>query len=161
MMPAFGRDESPEQRADRNWNDLLQELRVTETGVQVLFSVLLTVPFSARFGSASPLQRVVYFTALLLTAASSVTLIAPVAYHRLLFARDDKPRVVRHSGRLALVGLVLLVLAVTAVLLLVTDVLFEATVAAVTSALFGVTTFALWFGPPVRQRLRERAQRLS
>jgi cobalamin synthase len=153
---AHGRDESPEQRADRNWNELLQELRVTETGVQVLFSVLLTVPFSARFDRATDLQRGVYFAALLLTAASSVTLIAPVAYHRLLFAKGEKPRLVRQSSRLALAGLLLLVLAVVAVLLLVTDVLFEGLVATVVAALFGLATLALWFGPPVAQRLRDR-----
>lgn len=155
MTYAHGRDESPEQRADRNWNDLLQELRVTETGVQVLFSVLLTVPFSARFGQASDLQRAVYFTALLLTAASSVTLIAPVAYHRLLFAWGEKPRLVRQSSRLALAGLVLLVLAVTAVLLLVTDVLFDGGVAAGVAAAFGVATLLLWFGPPALRRVRD------
>ena len=64
MTYAHGRDESPEQRADRNWNELLQELRVTETGVQVLFSLLLTVPFSARFDRATDLPRGVYFAAL-------------------------------------------------------------------------------------------------
>ena len=115
-MSDEGRDETPEERADRHWTDLLQELRVTETGVQVLFSLLLTVPFSARFGDVTPFQRRVYFAALLLTAAANVALIAPVAYHRTLFRQGEKARVVEHSNRLAVAGLVLLVLAVSAVL---------------------------------------------
>lgn len=150
-----GRDETPAERADRNWNDLLQELRVTETGVQVLFSLLLTVPFSARFSQVTALQRRVYFAALLLTAAANVALIAPVAYHRLLFAKGEKARVVALGNRLALSGLVLLLLAFTAVLLLVTDVLFASGWAAGVAAAFGVVTVSLWFAPPLLRRLRE------
>jgi hypothetical protein len=154
--PDSGRDESPAERADRNWNDLLQELRVTETGVQVLFSLLLTVPFSARFQQVTPFERRVYFAALLLTAAANVALIAPVAYHRLLFAKGEKARVVALGNRLALGGLVLLLLAFTAVLLLVTDVLFHTRVAAVLATGFGLLTVSLWFVPPVLRRLRDR-----
>ncbi len=149
-------DESPALRADRNWGDLLQELRVTETGVQVLFSLLLTVPFSARFDRVTPFQRHVYFAALLLTAASNVVLIAPVAYHRLLFHRGEKARAVRQGNRLALAGLVLLLLAMTAVVLLVTDVLFQAVAATVVATVFGVATVVLWFVPPLLRRLHDR-----
>lgn len=154
--PGDGRDESPAERADRNWNDLLQELRVTETGVQVLFSLLLTVPFSARFQQVTAFERRVYYAALLLTAAANVALIAPVAYHRLLFAKGEKARVVALGNRLALGGLVLLLLAFTAVLLLVTDVLFHTAVAAVLATGFGLLTVSLWFVPPVLRRLRAR-----
>lgn len=149
--------ETPDEKADRNFGDLLQELRVTETGVQILFSLLLTVPFSARFPQVTSFQRSVYFVALLLTAAANVTLIAPVAYHRLMFGQGQKPRVVTWAGRLALIGLVLLVLAVTAVLLLITDVLFSTTAASVVAATFGIATVLLWFLPPLlkrQQRLR-------
>lgn len=149
-----GRNETPEQRADRNYIDLLQELRVTETGVQILFSLLLTVPFSNRFTSASDFQRRTYFVALLLAGSAIMVLIAPVAYHRLLFARGEKPQVVRVASRLALTGLVLLLLAVTAVLLLVTDVLFSTTFAAVTAGSFGGATLVLWFVPALLRRRR-------
>ena len=152
---APGRDEAPAERADRNWNDLMQELRVTETGVQVLFSLLLTVPFSARFDSVTPFQRRVYFVTLLVTAASNVALIAPVAYHRTLFQRGDKPLLVRQANRFALVGLALLVTAVTGVLLLVTDVLFATPGAALVASLFGVATLTVWFGPPGVRRWRD------
>lgn len=151
-MADGGRDETPEQRADRHWSDLLQELRVTETGVQVLFSLLLTVPFSARFGDVTPFQRRVYFAALLLTAAANVALIAPVAYHRTLFRQGEKARVVEHSSRFAVAGLVLLVLAVSAVLLLICDVLFSTRAAVALGAGSGVLTLLLWFAPPLRRR---------
>ena len=150
------RDESAAERADRNWLDLLQELRVTETGVQVLFSLLLTLPFSARFDSTTPFQRRVYFVALLLAAASSVTLIAPVAYHRTLFQQGEKVRLVRQSDRLALAGLLLLVAAVVAVLLLITDVLFSTGAATAVALVFGGLTLLLWFGPPLVRRARTR-----
>ncbi len=148
------RDETPAERADRNWLDLLQELRVTETGVQVLFSLLLTLPFTARWDTVTPFQRDVYFVALLLAAAANVVLIAPVAYHRTLFAQGEKPRLVRQSSRLALLGLVLLVAAVGAVLLLIADVLFTTAAATTVAVVFGVLTLVLWFGPPLARRAR-------
>ena len=151
-MSDRGRDETPEEAADRHWSDLLQELRVTETGVQVLFSLLLTVPFSARFGEVTPFQRQVYFAALLLAAAANAVLIAPVAYHRALFRQGEKARVVQHSSRLAVAGLVLLLLAVSAVLLLICDVLFSTPAAVALAAASGVVTLVLWFGPPLLRR---------
>ncbi|MDT7550986.1 MAG: hypothetical protein QOE84_3380, partial [Actinomycetota bacterium] len=90
----LGRDESEAERADRNFNDILQELRVTQTGVQVLFSLLLTVPFSQRFDKVTQFQRDLYFVALLLAAATASTLVAPVSIHRLLFRTGEKPWVV-------------------------------------------------------------------
>ena len=105
--------------------------------MQVLFSLLLTVPFSARFSQVTRFERRVYFAALLLTAAANVALIAPVAYHRLLFAKGEKARVVALGNRLALAGLVLLLLAFTAVLLLVTDVLFHTVAATAVATGFG------------------------
>jgi hypothetical protein len=152
-VTAPGRDETPEQEADRHWSDLLQELRVTETGAQVLFSLLLTIPFTARFGEVTPFQRRVYFAALLLSAAANLVLIAPVAYHRVLFRRGQKARVVAHSSRLAVAGLALLALSVSAVLLLVCDVLFSTAAAVALGVGCGVVTLALWFAPPLR-RLR-------
>lgn len=153
---APGRHETAEERADRNWNELLQELRVTETGATVLLSLLLTVPFAARFGEVTALQRRVYFVALLLTAAACVALIAPVAHHRLRFGKHEKAELVARGGRAALSGLVLLLLAVVAILLLVSDVLFPTGTAVAVAASFGAVTFAWWFLPPAALRLRRR-----
>jgi hypothetical protein len=149
------REETRDERADRNFGELLQELRVIETGVQVLFSVLLTVPFSQRFDRVTALQRNVYFVALLLAAISSVLIIAPATYHRLLFQRGEKPRIVRVSNRLALAGTVFLWLSMTAVLCLVSDVLFHSVAAAAVATTFGAATGLLWFVPPLVRRLRD------
>jgi O-antigen/teichoic acid export membrane protein len=150
------RGESPQQRADRNWDELLSELRVTQTGVAILFSLLLTVPFSARFDVVDAFGRKVYLAALLLAAASAVVLIAPVSYHRVLFARGQKIQVVRVSQHLALAGLVLLSLAVSAVLLLVCDVLLSRAAALAVAGVFYAATVVLWFVPAVVRRRRDR-----
>ncbi|HWH29367.1 MAG TPA: DUF6328 family protein [Mycobacteriales bacterium] len=131
------RTETPAERADRNWNELLQELRVTQTGVAILFSVLLTVPFSQRFEGLDAFGERVYLGALLLAAAAVVALTGPVAYHRLLFARGVKTQIVRVSHRMAQAGLVLLGLAVAAVLLLVCDLLVPRSLALTIAAAFG------------------------
>jgi len=150
--PVEHRGETPLQRADRNWDELLGELRVTQTGVAILFSLLLTVPFSARFDSVDAFQRRVYLVALLLAAASAVVLIAPVAYHRVLFAHRQKQAVVRASNRFAVIGLALLCLALSAVLLLVADVLLQRAAAAAVAGVFGVATAGLWFVPGMLRR---------
>ncbi|MCW2725991.1 MAG: hypothetical protein JWN35_2912 [Frankiales bacterium] len=152
---ATDRNETRDERADRNFGELLQELRVIETGVQVLFSVLLTVPFSQRFDQVTGLQRDVYFAALVLAAVSSVLIIAPATYHRVLFQKGEKPRIVRVSNRLALAGTIFLWLSMTAVLLLVSDVLFHGTAAVIVATTFGAATGLLWFVPPLVRRLED------
>ena len=148
-------DDDREQRlkaADRNWDELLGELRVVLTGVAVLFSVLLTVPFSADFARGGQFQRGVYLAALLLAATSGIALIAPVAYHRIGYEREYKPSVVHRSNRLVIVGLVLLALAIASVLLLVLDALAPRPVAFGIAGLVGLTACAVWFVPAVRRR---------
>ena len=147
-----GRQETPLQRADRNWDELLGELRVTQTGVAILFSVLLTVPFSARFEDVDAFTQGIYVTALLLSAATTVTLIGPVAFHRLLFAQGRKPHLVRLGNRMAVTGLGLLCLTLGAVLLLVTDVVLARPTAVVVSAVFTLGTAATWSVPAARSR---------
>jgi hypothetical protein len=154
------RDETPAQRADRNFNDLLQELRVTQTGVQVLFSLLLTVPFSQRFETVTDFQKDVYFLALLLAAATVASLVAPVSVHRLLFHTGEKPWVVKVSSRLAITGLVLLCLTLTTVMLFITDVLFDDALAIATATVFAAGTVTLWFVPPLL-RLRTAAHQAA
>ena len=148
-------DDDREQRledADRSWDELLGELRVVLTGVAVLFSVLLTVPFSADFAEGGSFQRRVYLAALLLAATSGIALIAPVAYHRIGYQREHKPAVVRRSNRLVIAGLVLLALAIASVLLLVLDALAPRAVAFGIAGLVGLTAAVVWFVPAVRGR---------
>ena len=148
---ATGEQPSPETLT-RNWDELLQEIRVTQTGVAILFSMLLTVPFSARFEAVDPFGRRVYLVALVLAAASVVVLIGPVAFHRLLFAQGEKAAVVATSHRMAQLGLVLLGLAVAAVVLLVTDVLLSRGEAVATAAAFALGTASLWLVPALVRR---------
>ncbi|HEX2902493.1 MAG TPA: DUF6328 family protein [Jatrophihabitans sp.] len=101
------RHETPTERLDRNWADLLQELRVTQTGVQVLTGFLLTLPFQARFAQLSAAQQDLYLVTVGLAVAATSFLIAPVALHRLLFRRHARRLIVAVAHRLALTGIVL------------------------------------------------------
>jgi Family of unknown function (DUF6328) len=144
------RQETELQRLDRNFNELLQELRVAQTGVQILFAFLLTLAFTQRFSTVTGFQRGLYYATLLASAAATSLLIAPVSLHRLLFRRHQKRRVVNVANWLALGGLLALWFALVGVLWFITDVLYGAgpgAAAAVGSLLwFGM----LWFALPLR-----------
>ena len=123
--------ESKEERLDRELIELLNELRVALPGVQVLFAFLLGVPFTQRFSEVSDLQRDVYFLTFLCAAIATALLIAPSAYHRLTWRRGDKEHLLRISNRLAISGTVLLALAISGSVFVVTDMLFEQASAAI------------------------------
>lgn len=148
-----GRHESEEQRVDRNLGELLQELRVAGLGIQVLFGFLLSIPFTNRFPLLSSGQRVVYLVALMLAAVATALLLAPVAYHRLLFRHHLKGSVLRVANTSAVLGLVTVALAVSATVLL--DVSFVERGAIVpTLAISVVVLFAgLWFVFPLTRRI--------
>jgi high-affinity Fe2+/Pb2+ permease len=146
--------ETPEEELNRNLSELLQELRVAQMGVQVLFAFLLTVPFSQRFGEVTGFQRDVYFATLLSATVSAILLIAPTAQHRLLFGRHDKRYLVTAANRLAIAGLAFLAIAMTAVVLLLTDVLFGAATTVGVAVAVGLTFAVLWFLIPLRRRER-------
>ncbi|MEU3890518.1 DUF6328 family protein [Streptomyces sp. NPDC029041] len=120
--PCTARNETPLQRADRNFVELLQELRVTQTGVQILFAFLLSLAFTSRFGDLDTVQRVTYVITLLLAVLAAALFTAPAALHRSLFQQGAKPRVVQVSSRLATTGLSVLVFAFSGSVLLVVDV---------------------------------------
>ncbi|HVX34003.1 MAG TPA: DUF6328 family protein [Solirubrobacterales bacterium] len=156
-----GRDETEEERLDRNLGELLQELRVALPGVQVLFAFLLAVPFQKNFSKASDFDEKIYFVTLLLTALSAALLIAPSAYHRLTFRYQQKHRLVFVANRLAIAGLGTLALAMTCAIMLVTNFLFG-TVAttAVTTVLVLTMFLLLWVALPLRRRLTYRDEGL-
>ncbi|GAB2730640.1 DUF6328 family protein [Streptomyces bullii] len=120
--PCTARNETPLERADRNFVELLQELRVTQTGVQILFAFLLSLAFTSRFGELDTVQRATYVTALLLAVLAAALFTAPAALHRSLFQQGAKPRIVQVSSRLATVGLAVLVFAFSGSVMLVVDV---------------------------------------
>jgi len=112
-----GRNETPQQRADRKWGDLLQELRVMQTGVQLLAGFLLTLPFQRRFDELEDYQRTFYLVLVLLAGVTIALLMTPVAVHRTLSGRQVKERVVDTSARIvniALGGVALLVVGISA-----------------------------------------------
>jgi hypothetical protein len=148
------RYESPQQRVDRNLAELLSELRVALPGVQVLFAFLLVVPFNQRFAGVSGFQRSLYAATLLLATASSVLLIAPSFHHRFLFRQQEKEHVVLVGNTLAVVGLSLLALAMVGVVLLVSDFLFNTTVAAIAAGMVALLFAVIWYLIPLQRRLR-------
>ena len=139
------RDESTEERADRNMVELLQELRVLQTGIQILFAFLLTIPFTARFTQLSTTQRYVYVATLLTSLASLAVLVAPAAIHRGLFRRGMKERVVTISARCARLGILLLGVALDCALFLIIDLVLGRMAAVVITGCVALMFFALWF----------------
>lgn len=143
-----GRNESREERADRNLVELLQELRVLQTGVQIIFAFLLGVAFTARFPQLTDTQQDVYLAALLLSVLSAAVFATPVAVHRGLFRRGRKELIVTVSTKLALAGMLLLAMALDCVVFVLVDVVLGRVAAVVVTcagaALFGL----LWFAFP-------------
>jgi hypothetical protein len=149
-----GRKETPEDRADRNLSELLQELRVALPGVQVLFAFLLTVPFTDRFDRLTDAQQDLYFGVLLCTAISTALLIAPTAHHRLLFRLQDKEHLVVISNRYAIAGIAVLAIAICGAVFLIGDVLFGTTTTAVSTAVVAAVFLVVWYGLPLYRRSR-------
>ncbi|MEV0561626.1 DUF6328 family protein [Dactylosporangium sp. NPDC050588] len=146
------RDESPVERSDRNWNELLQELRVAQTGVQILFAFLLTIPFNQRFVEITAVQRATYIVTLVLTALATLCLIAPVSHHRILFRRGRKEQLVESSDTLAQIGLVFLWLSVVGAVFLVFEVVVAVSWAIAAAATLGVLFVLVWYVFPTLKR---------
>ena len=149
-----GRDETPEERADRNLGELLQELRVALPGVQILFAFLLTVPVSNGFTRLDDFQRVLYFAVLMSTAVATGLLIAPTANHRLLFRMRDKENLVRVSNRLAIAGLLVLMVSLVGAIGLVSDILFKSPAPGLFTAGIALFFVLAWVVMPVIRRIR-------
>jgi hypothetical protein len=145
-------DETHEERVNRELIELLNELRVALPGVQVLFAFLLAVPFSQRFADVTDLQKQAYMVALLSTLAGSVFLIAPTAYHRIRFRDRDKEALLRISNVFAIVGVVCLAIGMTAVVFLVTDLLFKAATTALVTAGTAALFASVWFVLPLLRK---------
>ncbi|GAA3484994.1 DUF6328 family protein [Streptomyces yanii] len=143
-----GRQETSEERADRNLIELLQELRVIQTGVQIVFAFLLGLAFTSRFPTLDTMERYTYVVTLLLAVVSSAILATPVALHRVLFHRGEKVRIVALSARLTEVGLVFLALALSGATLLLMDVVLGLTAAVVITAATVAMFAGLWFALP-------------
>jgi hypothetical protein len=149
-----GRNETEEERLDRNLTELLNELRVALPGVQVLFAFLLGVPFTQRFTTLAQYQENIYYAILICAAAATAFLIAPSAHHRIEFRLKDKHHIVFLANRFAIVGLAFLALAMTGIVLLITDLLFGGLAAALASAATALVFAVLWYVMPFVRRLK-------
>ena len=143
------RHETATERADRNWDELLQELRVTQTGIQILSGFLLTLPFQQRFTALDDSLRTVYLVAVVLATVSTGLVVAPVASHRLLFRKHHKTALVETSDRLAKLGLAFVGVTDVVVLALVFGFVLGDTAAFVAGGAVLVVFVALWLVVPM------------
>lgn len=157
-MATADRDETPAERADRNWTELLQELRVTQTGIQVLAGFLLTLPFQQRFSQLSRWQTGQYLAAVSCAVISVILLVAPVSAHRWLFRRHEKDVVVTFGDRLAKAGLTMLAVTIVLTVFFVFGVVAGQTAGVVVAAVVAIAFLALWVLLPWRQVRAERVR---
>jgi hypothetical protein len=153
---ADGRGEGPLQRADRNMIELLQELRVAQTGVQILFAFLLTLSFTERFASVNEVQRWTYVVTLLSSVVTAGLFVAPAAVHRITFRRGLKAETVQLGHRLFTLGLVALALTLTGSVLLVLDVAVGLSFAISCAVAVCIVLCLLWFVLPIPLLRRTR-----
>ena len=154
--PETGRDESEQERIDRNLQEMLGELRVALPGVQVLFAFLLVVPFNQRFAQVTDFQKTLYLVTMLFTTASTICLIAPTAHHRLEFRKQDKEAIVETGNRIVIVGLGLLAIAMTGAVLFVTDYLYGTGTMLAAAGGVALAFAVLWYAIPLRRLLSDR-----
>jgi hypothetical protein len=148
------RNETEAQRLDRNWSSLLQELRVTQTGVQLLTGFLLTLPFQTRFTQLDGLMRTVYLFTVACSLGATVLLVAPVGMHRILFRRHRLDALVSAAHACAIAGLVLLGLALAGVGVVVFDTVVGRTGAWIAGGCTLTAFVTLWFLVPLPLRRR-------
>lgn len=142
------------ERNNRNLSDLLQELRVAGLGVQVLFGFLLALPFTVRFTKLDATQQDLYKATLLTTALSTALLISPVAYHRWVFRRHEKGRLLRMANVLALLGLATVAVAISLAIWLIMSFIGASWIVTILSVATSASFAILWFALPIFDRLR-------
>ena len=150
------RDETEAQRLDRNWSSLLQELRVTQTGVQLLTGFLLTLPFQQRFTVLDGTMRTVYLVTVACSIGSTVLLVAPVGMHRVLFRRHRLETIVSISHNCAIAGMILLGLALAGVAVVIFDTVVGGTGAWIAGGCTLAAFVVFWYVVPLRGRAKKR-----
>lgn len=152
------RHETPTEKLDRNWTELLQELRVVQTGVQILSGFLLTLPLQTLFRGLAEWEKVIYLTATVCSVAASALLIAPVSAHRLLFAKHEKGVLVAQTNTLAKCGLTMLAVTIALVLTLVFAIVVGPVAAVIVGVLSIIGFVLLWIVLPLRTSAVARAK---
>lgn len=153
--------ESRAERVNRELMELLNELRVGLPGVQFLFAFLLVVPFQQGGPKTTPFQHGVYYVALVSAAVATVLLIAPAAQHRVLFRQHDKETLLRRSSHSAFAGLMVLIVAITASLLLVLDFFIGSLLAWVTAGAIFAGLVWWWAIVPLWHRAHNEQDQLG
>ncbi|HET6562961.1 MAG TPA: DUF6328 family protein [Marmoricola sp.] len=143
------RDESPRERSTRKWNEMLQELRVAQTGVQVLTGFLLTLPFSSRFDEIDQAEKVAYLVTVCSSILAAGFLIAPVAFHRVLFGKSEKEWLIEAANQAARAGLTLLAVTMCGVVFLVFSLVVGRVSAYVSSGVTLAILAGLWLVVPL------------
>ncbi len=139
-----GRDETPTERSDRNWSEILQEFRVTQTGTQIISGFLLTLAFQSRFATVTDFQRALYIVLVLLAATTTAVGLAPVSLHRSLFRRREKGRTVLIGNRLLILDLILVSLLTAGVTVFIVDIVVDLAAGIVAGvAMFGLLVVLL------------------
>jgi len=146
--------ESERQRLTRNISELMQELRVAQAGVQILFAFLLSVAFTQVFQDSSAYVHTVHLITVLLAAGSTLLLTAPAAWHRVLFRQGERPEIIDAGNRFAIGGLALLAGAMTGTVLLVGEVIVTGWAPKIIGAAVGMSFLVVWFVLPARRRDR-------
>lgn len=144
------------KRVDRNWQELLQELRVAQTGVQILTGFLLTIPFTPRFDTLPPSRQLTYSVVLCGAILSTVLMMTPVALHRALFHRGARPWLVEAADLYARLGLAAMALTMAGVVWFVLDVVWSALTATAVAGPMLLFVIAVWVIIPARERRRGR-----
>ncbi|SDT25255.1 DUF6328 family protein [Jiangella sp. DSM 45060] len=152
--PRYTRNEDQAGRYDRHWNELLQELRIAQTGVQILFAFLLTIAFTSPFRDADDFTHDVYAVTIVLSAMSMALLIAPVSFHRIVFRQGLRDRMIPLASRMTAGGLALLMLAVCGGLLLALDVVLVRWLAITVASAALLWFIVFWYVIPARVRAR-------
>ncbi|WP_449385227.1 DUF6328 family protein [Cellulomonas soli] len=150
------RNETPAERMDRNWDELMQELRVTQTGAQILVGFLLTIPFQQRFADLDHYQRTVYLALVVVAAVATVLIVAPVSLHRMLFQRGLKAELVGAGNAFARAGLVALSVVMVGVPMFLFDVVVSRSAGRLVGGAVLVLIGAAWWLLPWRIALRSR-----
>jgi hypothetical protein len=149
------RDESRPQRLDRNTVELLNELRIAGTGIQVMFAFLLILPFNKGWAKVDDFERAIYFVTLLVVALAAFLLLAPPIHHRLLFRHGEKPWLVRTGNYLAIAGMSCLGLGFVLILILLSDFVVGGAAPAIVGVLAATVIAGLWFVLPLVRRDEE------
>ena len=145
--PAVAADDHPEtpaQRLNRNWESLLQEMRVTQTGAQIIAGFLLAVAFQQRFEELDAYQLTVYLVLVCLAALTTVLALGPVSLHRLPFRRHAMSQIVRIGSRLVRATLAGVALVVSGTVLLIFDVVLSRSAGIVAGCVMLVVTTLVW-----------------